>query len=259
MTLFTRTGDEFNGEVGSDDKGRPVRYVSVACDRCCVVNGQRLWIMGTENGQPYSRTGFDCWTCGNTGVRGERKERLYTAKELERVNKAAATREAKRQAAAVQAAAERADREAAYRAQNADFFAKISTLCTGNGSDFWDELAASLLLALKSPSERQIALVEGEIAKRQQNASSAFFGEVGQRMTITLTVERVITLESQFYGTTWITVGRTPEGNVVTYKGKTDLGNKGDTTTVTATIKGHTTYKEIRQTEIQRPKVLEAA
>ncbi len=64
----------------------------------------------------------------------------------------------------------RDEQEAAYRAQHADFLAKIATLCTGRGSDFWDRLAADLLVAFTGPSERQIALVNAEVAKRQQNA-----------------------------------------------------------------------------------------
>lgn len=262
--LFTRDGAEFVGiPESSDNSGRPVRLVPVACDRCAVINGQRLWVRWIENGQPRSNTGFDCWTCGNTGVRGERKERLYTAKELARINKAAATREAKRQAAAVaaaeKAAAVRLERETAFRATYADFLAKIATLCTGNRSDFWDRLAADLLIDFTAPTARQIELVNTEVATRQKNAQSEFFGAVGEKVTLTLTVERIIVLHSPFYGTNYITIARTEQGNVVTYKGLANLGQVGETNTVKATIKEHTMYNNVRQTVIQRPKVLETA
>ena len=85
--LFNRNGTEFNGTLQHDDAGKPVRLVPVACDRCSVIGGVRVWCRGTVNGQPFSNTGFNCWTCSNTGVRGERRERLYTAAELVRVNK----------------------------------------------------------------------------------------------------------------------------------------------------------------------------
>ena len=258
--LFNRDGTEFDGAPEHDDAGKPVRYVPIACNRCHVINGQRLWVMGTENGRPYSRTGFDCWTCGNTGVRGQRKERLYTAKELARVNKSAATREARRaeahRIAVEQAQAARAAQEAEYCAQHADFLAKITTLCTGNGSDFWDSLAADLLVAFRAPTARQIELVEGEVAKREKNASSKFVGVIGEKIELRLTVERIITLQSEFYGTNYITIARTPEGNVVTYKGLTDLGNVGETSTVKATVKDHAVYKDTHQTVIQRPRVI---
>jgi hypothetical protein len=95
MQLFTREGQEFTGTVQHNESGKAVHTVNVPCDRCHVFGGRRLWVMGTENGRPYSKTGFDCWTCGNTGVRSTRKERLFTAAELARVNKAAATRAAR--------------------------------------------------------------------------------------------------------------------------------------------------------------------
>jgi hypothetical protein len=81
---------------------------------------------------------------------------------------------------------------------------------------------------------------------------------VGDKVTLTITVERIIVLESQF-GTNYITIARDEAGNAVTYKGRTDIGNKGDTTTVKASVKEHTVYNGVKQTVIQRPKVLEQA
>ena len=221
--LFNRNGTEFNGMPETNDAGKPVRYVPVACDRCAVINGQRLWVRWIENGQPRSNTGFDCWTCGNTGVRGQRKARLYTATQLARVNKSANTR-AQRVAEAHRIAVEQAEaarvaQETAYRAQHADFLAKIATLCSGNGSDFWDRLAADHLRAFSAPSERVIALVEGEVAKRAVDAASKWFGDVGDKVTLTLTVERIIVLEG-YYGANYITIARDEQGNAVTYKGR---------------------------------------
>ena len=257
--LFTREGTEYTGNVSYDDNGKAVRFVKVTCDRCHVINGQRLWVMGTENGRPYSRTGFDCWTCGNTGIRGERKERLFTAVELARVNKAAATREAKRAAKAA-AAAEEAARNAsaeqqAFLSNNADFIAKLQSL-TG---DFWTQFCKEFMGRMKAPTERQIALVEGEVAKRAKNAASDFVGSIGSKVEMTITVERIIVLQSQFYGTNYITIARDQHGNVITYKGLVDLGAVGDTNTIKATIKDHEMYQGVAQTSIQRPKVVEMA
>ena len=49
------------------------------------------------------------------------------------------------------------------------------------------------------------------------------------------------------------------QGNVITYKGNSSIGDKGDTNTIKATIKEHTIYNDIQQTIIQRPRVLEVA
>lgn len=255
--LYTRAGEAVTGDIEGLDS-RPYITVPKPCDRCHVIDGRRVWLMGIENGRPYSRTGFDCWTCGNSGVRGWRKERLFTQAQLARLNKSAETRAANRAvrelAEQQRVAAERQAKEAAYRAENAEFLAQIATLCTGDGSNFWDRMAGDLLASFRSPSERQIECVKGEIAKRAQNASSGFVGAVGDKVTLELTVERVIRLES-FYGVTWMTIARTPEGNVIVYRGQSDLGQQGDTVTVKATIKEHTFWQGVKQTIIQRPKV----
>lgn len=253
--LFNRDGSRFDG-IPSSSNGKAVRYVPVACDRCHVINGQRVWLMGMMNGKPYSTTGFDCWTCSNTGVRGERKERLYTAKELARVNKAAATRAARKaeanRIAAEQAAAARVAKDAALRAENAEFIAKLETL-TG---EFWDGFRESFFQRAEAPTARQIELVDAEVARRSQNASSAFVGALGAKIEVSVTVERIITLPNYGFGISYINLLRDDRGNLLVYKGLSDLGNVGETSTIKATVKEHSVRDGVQQTVIQRPKVV---
>lgn len=254
--LYTRSGTEYTGKVEFSAKGKPTYTYNVTCTRCHVINGQRLYVMGMMNGKPYSHTGFDCWACGNTGVTSTKTAPLYTADQLAKLNATADKRQAKRQAEywAEQArvAAERAEKEAAYRAEHADFLAKIATLCVGDGSAFWDRMAADLLLAFRSPSERQIALVDAEIAKRQKNATSVYIGAVSDRIEIVGTIERVITTES-FYGIKHINVIRCNDGNVVLYRGNY-IGGKDDAVHMMATVAEHYEYNGVKQTIVQRPK-----
>jgi hypothetical protein len=259
MQLFTRDGAEFNGTPSTDDAGRPVRFVSIGCDRCHVINGQRLWIMGTENGQPYSRTGFACWTCGNTGVRGERKERLYTAEQLARVNKAAATRAANKaeqgRIAREQFLAAQDAARAAFLAEHADFIAKVAALRGEDEDGFFNRVHLQLVSDLRAPTAALVQIVEAETAKRSANASSRWIGNIGDKVTLTLTVERIIVLRSHLYGDNYINICRTQDGNVVTYKGRVDLGSVGAACTVKATVAEHEWYDGVQQTAIQRPKV----
>jgi hypothetical protein len=257
--LFTRQGNEFTGTVETNDAGKAVRYVNVSCDRCHVINGQRLWVMGTENGRPYSKTGFDCWTCGNTGVRSVRQERLFTESELARANKTAATRATRKadadRAAREQIEAARAANDVEFRTSCAQFIATLAKL----DGEFWDGFRESFLSRAAAPTDRQIALVDAEVAKRAANAASAHIATVGDKITLTITVERIVVLESKIYGTNYITIGRTPEGSVVTYKGRVHLGGVGDVSTVKATVSGHEFYNGVAQTTIQRPKLVEEA
>lgn len=259
MKLFTRDGAEFNGTPSNDDAGRPVRFVSIGCDRCHVINGQRLWIMGTENGQPYSRTGFNCWTCGNTGVRGERKERLYTAEQLARVNKAAATRSANKaeqqRIAREQFLAAQDAARAAFLAEHAVFIAQVAALRGEDENGFFNRVHSQLVRDLRAPTPQLAQIVEAETAKRAANAASRWIGHIGDKVTLTLTVERIIVLRSDLYGDNYINICRTEEGHVVTYKGRVDLGSVGSVVTVKATIADHQRYGDVCQTAIQRPKV----
>jgi hypothetical protein len=115
----------------------------------------------------------------------------------------------------------------------------------------WGNLTARQVEAVESC----FAVIDRTEAAR---ANSQHVGAVGGKVTITITVERIIVLESQ-WGATYITIARDDQGNAVTYKGKTDIGRKGDTNTVSASVKEHTVYNGIKQTIIQRPKLLEVA
>lgn len=257
MELFKRDGSIFTGTVNTDQKGRVTYTQVIPCGRCHVIDGERVWLMGIENGRPYSRTGFDCWTCGNTGVRGEREERLYTAKELARVNKSAATRAARKaeadRIAREQAEADRVAKDAAFRAENAEFIAKLESL----DGDFWGQFRNDFLRRYTAPTARQVELVEGEVAKRAKNAASAFIGAVGGKIEITVTVERVIRLPDYGFGANYINLLRSSNGSLLVYKGLSNLGDVGETNTIRATVKAHEWRDGVRQTVIQRPKVLE--
>ena len=259
MELFKRDGQEFTGTVNTDEKGRMTYAKAIPCDRCHVINGQRLWVMGMENGRPYSKTGFDCWTCGNTGVRRHVEAKLYTAEKLAQVNKTAASRAARKaeadHIAREQAEAARIAKDSAFRAESAEFIAKLDAL----DGDFWKQFRSDFLRRAMAPTARQIELVEGEIAKRAKNAASAFLGNVGDKLVLTVTIERIICLPDYGYGVNYINLLRDESGNVLVYKGLSDLGQQGETVTLKATVKTHDIRDGICQTTIQRPKVLEVA
>lgn len=257
MELFKRDGTLYTGTVNTDEKGRMTYTAVIPCDRCHVVNGERVWLMGIENGRPYSRTGFECWTCGNTGVRKHVEEKLYTAEKLAQINKTAAARAARKaeadRVAREQAEADRAAKDAAFRSENAEFLRKLESL----DGDFWTQFRNDILRRLLAPSARQIGLVEGEIAKRAANAASAFVGNVGDKIEVTVTVERIIVLPDNGFGQSYINLLRDQAGNLLVYRGLSDIGQKGETVKLKATIKEHQIRDGVNQTIIQRPKVLE--
>ena len=111
-----------------------------------------------------------------------------------------------------------------------------------------------------SLSARQLEAVEScfAVIDRQEfaRANSQFIGAVGDKVTLTITVEHIIVLRSEFYGNNYITIARDEQGNAITYKGKTNIGLKGETTTIKASVKEHSEYKGVKQTAVQRPKII---
>jgi hypothetical protein len=163
-------------------------------------------------------------------------------------------------------AAERAqravDRQEATQAWRDANSAVVARLTAYEGTNSFLRDMMSNLSHWGNLSARQLETVESCFAvidrTEAARANSQHVGAVGGKVTITITVERIIVLESQ-WGATYITIARDEQGNAVTYKGKTDIGRKGDTNTVSASVKEHTVYNGIKQTIIQRPKLLEVA
>lgn len=246
--LFTRSGTEYTGEVKNNAKGKPTYTYKVSCNRCCEIDGQRMWIMGLENGRPYSHTGFDCWTCGNTGFTSIKTAPLYTADQLAKLNATADKRNAVKAAKQAEILAQHQAAQDAFVELHKPFFSALDSL-TG---EFWTRFRNDMLNRMKAPSERQLALVEGEVAKLQQNATSEHFGAVGERVEIKGTMEKVVSIESRF-GIKFINIIRCESGNVAVHMGSYICG-KGESVHIKATIAEHNVRDGVKQTIIQRPK-----
>lgn len=247
--LFTRSGAEYTGEVKTSLKGKPTYTYKVPCNRCCEINGQRMWIMGIENGRPYSLTGFECYACHNTGFTSIKTAPLYTAEQLAKLDAAFDKRHAAKAAKQAAIEAERQAAKDAFVEMNQPFFDALNSL-TG---EFWERLRGDMANRMKAPTERQIELVNGEVAKRQQNVSSVHIGVIGDRIEINGTIERVISMETHF-GIKHINIIRC-NGNVVVYRGNY-LGTKGDSIRMMATVAEHGEREDVKQTIVQRPKII---
>ena len=89
------------------------------------------------------------------------------------------------------------------------------------------------------------------------NAAREHLGEVGKKVTLTLTVVHIVVLDGA-YGTNYIHICEDADKNVVIYKGKSDLFPvKGETATIVATVKEHGVREGVKQTVIQRPKLVD--
>ena len=115
---------------------------------------------------------------------------------------------------------------------------------------------------MKSIEKRNARRAEWADKKAALDATRQHVGTVGEKITLTLTIRHIVTLDGT-YGTSYIYIMEDADQNVVIYKGNSDVmfmgsdglpRGKGDTLTITATVKEHGARDGVKQTVIQRPK-----
>jgi len=232
------------------------------CDYCGTGIRWEFWIKGSVAGARQFKVGCDCVAKTGWGIDGFEKVR---ADHIRARRQAGAQK--RREARKAQIEAERAQRQTerilaglAWRDANS---ALVTRLTAYEGTNEFLRSMAYNLASWGNLTARQVEAVESCFAVIDRleaaRANSQHLGAVGDKVTLTITVERVIVLKSEFYGDNYITIASDEQGNAITYKGKTDIGNKGDTRTIKASVKEHTVYNGVKQTVIQRPKVVEVA
>lgn len=116
---------------------------------------------------------------------------------------------------------------------------------------------------LKGIDARAARKAEWANEKAVLDAKRTHVGTVGQKVTLTLTIVHVVVLDGM-YGATYIHIMEDADKNVVVYKGNANAvgwtpegqaRGKGDSFTVTATVKEHGVREGVKQTIIQRPTV----
>lgn len=232
------------------------------CDYCGTGIRWEFWIKGSIAGAKQFKVGCDCVAKIGWGIDRflEVRAEHTRARRQAGAQKRRDARKAQIEAERAQRTAQRLEATQAWRDANSALVARLEAY-EGNN----DFLRGSIenLAYWGNLSPRQVEAVESCFAVIDRleaaRANSQHIGNVGDKVTLTITVERIVVLKSEFYGNNYITIARDEQGNAITYKGKTDIGAKGATTTIKASIKEHTVYNGVKQTAIQRPKVLEAA
>jgi hypothetical protein len=91
-----------------------------------------------------------------------------------------------------------------------------------------------------------------------QPKSGKHLGSVGSRITVAVTVTKVLTFTAEYMKgwptTSYKYIMRTPEGDVVTWTTQSVYWNEGYECTLVGTVKEHTEYNSVRQTVLTRCK-----
>jgi hypothetical protein len=260
---FTRYGTVFTGRMHdvNEAKGTAAHTYQDRCSRCGGAGGSSKWAM----------TGFTCFDCNGSGKGSIRTEKLYTAEKLAKLNVSQAKRDAvaaaKLQAKVEQLSREADARRAEFEAANPGLIAAIEQLAAGeNPNPFMLDMARRLR-DLGTLTGNQTEAVKTSVARiaaqAAAKAASGFVGEVGKRVNLVLTIERIIQLEAANsympryarFAAPSLHLCRDEQGNRVVYKGTGFIGQTGETVRLKATVEEHSDYKGEKQTKIARPKV----
>jgi len=111
--------------------------------------------------------------------------------------------------------------------------------------------SAAILKGIDASAARRAEWASKEAALKAQRQ---YIGEVGGKITVTLTVKHIVTMASK-YGNNYLHICEDADQNIIIYKGtSSDFPLKGETATVTAAVKEHGVRNGVKQTVIQRPK-----
>lgn len=196
----------------------------VECDRC---QGRGWYATGVCNGElvPARPDDAMCYKCLGAG--------WVDAKWIERTPEYQAKLDAKREA-------KRAAERAKWEAENAERIARER----------------------EEEAKREAERIAREQAEAARKAISQHVGNVGDRISAEVTLERKINVEVPAFGfgTQWMTIYTFSDhdGNKLVWKTSGSLGrcvDEGEAITIKGTIKKHGEYKGEKQTELQRVKL----
>lgn len=111
---------------------------------------------------------------------------------------------------------------------------------------------AAVAKSYAKAQERLAGREEIRAAQKAVDETTNHVGNVGERRDFELTAERVHSFDGQF-GTTYITIFRDADNNVIVYKGSVEF-QRGDKVRGKATVKAHDRRDGVPQTIIARPK-----
>jgi hypothetical protein len=225
------------------------------CDYCYTGIRYEFHIESADD--KHFKVGCDC--VRKTGmVAGFREVRAKHAREKRQAG-AAIRREARQAEWAAQRAQMAADRRAAF---DAAYPGLSDQLLAYEGTNEFINNMRGGLIAWGGLTERQAEAAQTALTRLAQQevakVTSKWFGAIGDKVTLTLTVNRVINMSYGTYPTivSFLYLCTDEHGNAVNYKGNSAVFDNADTVTVKATIKEHTEYNGVMQTVIQRPKLV---
>ena len=207
------------------------------------------YVKAADEGYSTCRRGFDLYAVLNKGYIFSEQTRKILLKDIERVSFDADSIEAI------------ADTEAALAWLNEqtasnNYLHNLKTVVT---MEYVSSKHLGILASLFASWKREIAKAEEQQEKEAktlaQRKLSSHIGEIGQRCSFDLDSFELITSWITDYGYTYLYKMRDKTGNVLIWKSSKWIEEPAEVKMVTGTIKAHTEFNTIQQTELTRCKV----
>lgn len=265
--------------------GKAYARIKMTCDRC---GGHGIFAVGVHNGclVPSPHDSGMCYKCLGSGYIIE-DVRDYTESEFASMQRAKAKRDAAKQAESERRAAEYREKNNQRMLTQHGFKDVYAYAVVGNTYDLKEELKAhgakfsyELLWVCPEeptwlPADRYVRICATDIfelkddvlmlkdsasdfIKSLQPKSGEYLGNVGQRITVTVTVTKRLEFENEYMRgwptTTYKYIMKTADGNTVTWQTDSVYWREGHECTIIGTVKEHTEYNGVRQTVLTRCK-----
>ena len=204
---------------------------------------------GCVNGYPTASRGFDFYALLEMGYSFNKETRQRIQSDIDRVSFNANSPEAV------------SDSEAALAwlmEQNAsnNYIHNLKTICS---LEYVTTKHLGILASLFAAWKREMVKAEERKQRESKNAAqkklSRHVGDVGQRFTFNVKNFELLTSWQTDFGTTYLYKMTDESGNVLVWKSSKWIDEPNDIKTVTGTVKAHTEFNMVQQTELTRCKV----
>lgn len=221
---------------------------------------------GAGKSDAWRRTGLTCYKCGGQGTTGMETIRVFTEEKLEKLNIAAVKRAEKQQKVYLAKETENVIR---IKNKVQEFYANNTELIEEAMRRTSNNFVVTMLSSLEqygSLTEKQVSALEkvlkDEALKDETRGSSSYVGEVKERLDIFVKVTARRTKEVQSFGYSSypdilkIITMEDSEGNVFLSMSTSFNAHEGDELHIKGTVKDHKVFDGVKQTQLQRIKVL---
>jgi hypothetical protein len=272
MSYFKSNGEIFEGTVFDANEKKGIAYYSFQdkCHKCGGAGGRPEW----------NYTGWVCFRCGGSGLEAVKTDKVYNAVAYAKMDAARAKRAiakkikddikvAEYKAKQEEIAATIREKGLAFSKEHSEeisFLNNYQENLSNENAKYNDFLSSLYAMFDKNGylSDNQLASIQKMLAAKKELSESSFIdANIGDKIEKSLTLVKAFTFKTSYsyYSCSTIYIMKDEDGNYYKYCGSTGKNVPeviGETRKIQFTIKEFSTYNDMKQTVIARPKLLDS-